>query len=385
MANSPYRYGDVIDGRYRVREPIGKGGMGGVYLAEHINFQRRVALKVLLGSAAADRVARERFVTEARAVCHLQHPNLVTYHDFGTDPRTGHLYLVMELLEGKSLARVLKTEKPLPTTRVLHMIGQLCDALHESHEAGVIHRDLKPANVMIVQRGQDPDFVKLIDFGIVRVLEGTAGRGAPRRPLTDAGMVIGTTAYLAPEYIRHQSVDARTDIYALGIMCYELIAGHRPFEHPTALEVMRMHLSEPPRPLTELQDGREVPRELNQAILSALEKDPKARVSTVLELKAELLRSAAPLLDRDAATATRKAPGMGSDPVTVSARPPAEVADGLTGLGEAPTEARTDNTPISFAKQTGIRQPAHTYAKLGQPFLETPLGDGTETYIGHCF
>lgn len=295
----PLAEGAIIDDRYRILGPLGKGGMGGVYLADQIKFGREVALKVLLETAMADMVARKRFVNEAKAVCTLQHPNLVVYHDFGTDPATECMYLVMERLEGRSLAQVLKSEGVVSIGRVVHIMTQLCAALSEAHAAGMVHRDLKPANVMLVRRGDDADFVKLIDFGIAKAI-----RTVDSVNLTQMGIIIGTTGYLAPEYIRDQIVDPRIDVYALGVMCYELIAGHRPFENIDHISVLRMHLDDEAKPLTQLDAGRFVPPELNAVVMQAMAKDPTQRFQDVGGFRHALVNSAAVLIDLDATHST---------------------------------------------------------------------------------
>lgn len=307
-----YRKGVVVAGRYRIERELDAGGMGSLFIALQQGFDREVALKILPNKTLdRDPTARDRFVLEAKAVCHLKHPNIVTYYDFGTDPATGQMYLVMELLEGQSLARVLKNESPIPTSRVVHMIVQLCGALAEAHAGRVIHRDLKPGNIMLVRRGTDPDFVKLIDFGIVRLLEKTSNRKAGAT-ITQTGMIIGTTGYLAPEYIRHQTVDERVDIYALGVICYELLAGCRPFVDRDPTRVLHMHLKDPPPPLVDRQDGRDWSQlgPLSAVIMRALAKKPDDRFRTVSAFRDAVIGACRPLMVADAAEATRLQRGV---------------------------------------------------------------------------
>ncbi len=291
-----FQVGDLVEGRYRILNPLGSGGMGGVYLAEQLGFGRQVALKVLHHQSADDTVSRERFTREARAVCHLKHPNLVVYHDFGTERSSGRLYLAMEYLQGRSLADLLSLGRPIPMDRVVHIFVQLCGALKEAHQAGVIHRDLKPSNVMLVRRAEDGDFVKLIDFGISRVLSGNQQHGQSDVELTETGMIIGTTGYLAPEYIQSQIVDQRTDIYALGVMTYEMIAGQRPFRGTDRVQVLFQHLNDEPTPLAGTIDGRTIPPGLSQAVLKALAKDPEHRYKNVSDFETAVLEAAEPLL-----------------------------------------------------------------------------------------
>jgi serine/threonine-protein kinase len=299
-SGGPFAVGTVIDDRYRILGQLGKGGMGGVYLANQIKFDREIALKVLVNTAMADPVARKRFINEAKAVCGLQHPNIVVYHDFGTDSDTDCLFLVMERLKGRSLAQVLNSEGMLSIHRVIHIMIQLCDALSEAHAADMVHRDLKPGNVMLVRRGDDPDFVKLIDFGIAKA----AHTDSQSPKLTQMGMIIGTTGYLAPEYITKQVVDLRIDIYALGVMCYELISGRRPFTEKDQIALMQMHINVEPPPLSKLEDGHVVPPSLNAVVLRAMAKDPEQRFQSTAEFKTALIDAAKDLMDPEASADT---------------------------------------------------------------------------------
>ena len=303
--------GDMLDRRYRILGRLGQGGMGTIYLAEHLQFQRQVAIKVLPppdpgAQDVSGAVAHERFLVEARAVCHLQHNNLVTYHDFGVELETGRLYLVLELLKGKDLSRVIAKEQPIALSRTVHILGQLCEALTEAHRGGVVHRDLKPANIMLVKRGDDPDFVKLIDFGIARADHLDDG-GSLGGSLTGEHKLIGTTGYLAPEYIARQEVSPKVDLYAVGVIAYELIAGHRPFRDKDPQRVMVAHLTLAPEPLDHLQDGRVVPPALSRVIMKALAKDPRERWESASQLRQHLLAAARPLLQKEVSEPTRSA------------------------------------------------------------------------------
>ena len=347
VSGGPFAEGAIIDDRYRILGQLGKGGMGGVYLAEQIKFGREVALKVLLDTAMADTVARKRFVNEAKAVCTLQHPNLVVYYDFGTDPATECMYLVMERLEGRSLAQVLKSEGAVSIGRVVHIMTQLCAALSEAHAAGMVHRDLKPANVMLVRRGEDGDFVKLIDFGIAKAV-----RGEDSPNLTQMGIIVGTTGYLAPEYIRDQIVDPRIDVYALGVMCYELIAGHRPFEHIDHISVLRMHLDDEAKSLTQLDDGRFVPPELNAVVMQAMSKDPKQRFQNVGEFRNALANASAVLMELDAIHTTVQMPET-SDELD---DPTVQVDLSALGFEDTRAQGLSDSIPTISAEVSGIRK-----------------------------
>ncbi len=226
--------GTTLDDRYVLQERLGAGGMGDVFVARQTSVGREVAIKVLGRSLANDVTQARRFLREVRASSALQHPHIVTIHDFGQTDE-GLLYLVMERVRGTTLAAVLDRDAPLTVERAAKLSDQILDALDAAHEAGIVHRDLKPDNVLV----GDDDHVTLLDFGIAAVAgrEGTA--------LTIAGQVCGTPDYMSPERARGEAGDHRVDLYALGVMLYEMLRGERPFTGNTALAVMTKHVNEP--------------------------------------------------------------------------------------------------------------------------------------------
>src|SRR5690606_33454684 len=227
---------------------LSRGGMGAVYLAEQTSLGREVAVKVIL-TGRAGREAEDRFDAEARGVCLLRHPNIITYHAYGRDGR-GRPYLVMEFLPGYPGTRFVYGDEVPTLEASLHVIGQVCSALQEAHEKGVVHRDLKWSNVMIVPQSHDPLFTKLIDFGILKVAP-DGSTGDQRRELTRTGVLLGTPEYMSPEAICGHPIDGRSDQYSLGVMIYELLCGRRPFKSDSHLEVLRQHVQEPPPPMEE--------------------------------------------------------------------------------------------------------------------------------------
>ena len=256
--------GKIIKGRYRVLKKLGDGGMGTVYLAEQVAISRNVALKVLHTDYARDQEFVRRFRQEARLAASLNHRNVITVFDFDqTDD--GSLYIVMEFVDGSNLARVIQ-EGPMAVPRAIRLAAQIADGLEAAHRAGVIHRDVKPENIMIV----GADEIKLMDFGIARLRDtGTASR------LTRSGTIMGTPAYMAPEQIEGGDVSERTDIYAFGIVLYEMLSGVAPFRAPTPAAVLLKHLQEAPTPLRKLR--REIPAALEHIVSQALEKNPEKR------------------------------------------------------------------------------------------------------------
>ncbi|HET9625262.1 MAG TPA: serine/threonine-protein kinase [Kofleriaceae bacterium] len=257
-------------GNYRVTEKLGEGGMGSVYLAEHPAIGKKVALKVLHSEFSNNQDVAARFFNEARAVNDIGHPNIVDIVDFGILQASGGrdqlVYFIMEYLAGVTLSQLIRTEAPLPPERALQIGIQVADALAASHRCGIVHRDLKPDNIILLQRGRERDFVKLLDFGIAKLTGGSA-MGSHR---TRTGIVMGTPAYMSPEQCEGKdSVDLRTDIYALGIVMYEMLTGRVPFLGEGYGEILVQHLTQPPTPVSRF---RMLPAHVEAVVMKALEK-----------------------------------------------------------------------------------------------------------------
>ena len=233
-------------GNYKVVAKLGEGGMGAVYLAEHPLIGKKVALKVLHEEYSANQDVVGRFFNEAKAVNDIQHPNIVDIIDYGvvqTQQGPGFVYFIMEFLGGESLASCIQRESPMPPERAFSICMQVADALAASHAKGIIHRDLKPDNIILIQRGRERDFVKLLDFGIAKL---TGDQPGSRK--TRAGIVMGTPAYMSPEQCEGKSemIDGRTDTYALGIVLYEMITGRVPFIGEGYGEILVQHITRMP-------------------------------------------------------------------------------------------------------------------------------------------
>jgi hypothetical protein len=263
-------------GRYQLRRKLGSGGMGQVWAAWHKGLGREVAVKLLrfgLDDQRPDPVAIERFRREVRATSELVHPNTVRLYDYGAT-EDGILYYAMELLEGENLRTLVRREGPLPPARAVHLISQAARALAEAHRKGIVHRDVKPENVLVVDAGGEKDFVKLLDFGIVKVLT-TPTDGGEEEDLTRTGMLTGTPATMSPEAITASEIGPPADVYSLGAVLYFLLAGRFPFEGEAASQLLA-HLHEPVvRP--SVKAGVEVPLDLEDVVLRALAKDPGDR------------------------------------------------------------------------------------------------------------
>jgi serine/threonine-protein kinase len=277
--------GTVLAGQFRIVRLLGAGGMGSVYLADQLGVGRQVVIKLMLpGLAESSRVAEleERFQREARLVAQLNHPNLVQLYTFGRC-ENGQLYLAMEFVPGRTLRQVLGESGALAEVRVLLLMDQMCAALHEAHAIGIIHRDLKPDNVMLTQRRDGSDLIKVLDFGIAKPMQQT-----PDKALTATGAIFGTPQYMAPEQVHARGVDQRTDVYALGLIAYELLAGTPPFEADSAVGIMMKHASARPVPLSERRAGLKLGADTERLIARCLEKDPARRFADMLEMQAAL-------------------------------------------------------------------------------------------------
>lgn len=273
--------GSVVDGRYEVLSVIGEGGMGTVYEVRHQALGKRFALKALRKELALDGEIASRFIQEARTAAAVSHPGLVEITDFGR-LESGQVYFVMELLEGQSLASLISSGGPIPAARGLSIVRQLAHALKAAHDASIVHRDLKPDNIHLSRGDAEPDCVKIVDFGLARVI------GSSR--LTRAGMVFGTPHYMSPEQAAGDSVDHRADIYALGIVMYEMFTGKVPFEADSYMGVLTKHMYVAPVPPSEHAPELKALGVVEEVILRCLQKRPAARYENLALFLADLDR-----------------------------------------------------------------------------------------------
>ena len=265
----------LVDGRYHVLDSLGEGGMGTVYRARHRALQRDFAMKVLRADLAREKDLSTRFIQEARTAATLNHPNVVQITDFGELPN-GTPYFVMEYLDGQPLATLLKGGGPLPAARAVRLLLQVAAGIGAAHKAGIVHRDLKPENIFVMQDSNGQDQLKILDFGVAKV--------AGSAKLTRTGMVFGSPHYMSPEQASGQPVDHRADIYALGVVMYELFTGRVPFEADTYMGVLTKHMFMEPERFMERMGGTRELGALEDITLRCLEKKPENRFSTVEEL-----------------------------------------------------------------------------------------------------
>jgi len=289
--------GSVVDDRYEIASVIGEGGMGIVYAARHRALGKRFALKALRKDLATDREIAARFVQEARTAASISHPGLVEITDFGK-LSTGQPFFVMELLEGQSLAQLIRRGGPVPAARAIEIVRQIAEALGSAHERSIVHRDLKPDNIHVSSAVAGKDHVTIVDFGLAKVI------GASR--LTRAGMVFGTPHYMSPEQAQGDPTDHRADVYALGVVMYEMFTGRVPFEADSYMGVLTKHMYMAPTPPSQLV-GIEKLGVLEDIILRCLEKKPEHRYQTLRELVRDLDLALNPTGPRPAASRRRRA------------------------------------------------------------------------------
>lgn len=269
-------------GRYTVLKLIGEGGMGVVYQARQVSMDRMVAMKILRAQLAMDEKLLARFKQEALSVSRLRHPNTITVYDYGrTDD--GLLFIAMELLGGQSLFDLLTRRRRLSLGRTLHIMTQVCGAVAEAHQLGVVHRDLKPENIQIDSVGGDDYFAKVLDFGIAKIVHGD-GEQPEGKTLTMAGAIFGTPAYMSPEQVHGEKVDHRTDVYAMGIILYEMLAGRQPFIGATPMAIMMAQASKPVPPMKEVCPDADVVPEVLAIIDRCLQKERQDRYASADDL-----------------------------------------------------------------------------------------------------
>src|SRR5690554_103144 len=347
--------GTLAAEKYVIVGLISEGGMGAVYRAIQLPVQREIAFKVLRAELQDSKQGKERFAREARAISRLSHPNIITMHDFGVDTH-GHPFMAMEYAPGHSLADWMATPG-LTLERICHVFRQILSAMSEAHEQGVIHRDLKPENLIVIRTGSDADYVKLLDFGIARMVHDTASRG-----LTRDGEVFGTPHYMAPEQAQgKRDIGPPADVYALGIMFFELLSGDCPFDAPTPLSILYMQINDDlpalrPKNKMDVSDG------LRALITHATAKDPAQRFENA---GAMLNAMDSALSEMSGVFATI------GDPSGIFARPDAAV----TTSQPAPTPVPEKATEIDLSPLHEDSEDAAEIADALRPSNHVPISD----------
>jgi len=277
----PFIGREILGGQFRVLEKVGTGGMGSVYKASQPAMNRMVAIKILHPKLAGRKDLTSRFRREARAMSQLTHPNTAKVFMYGEAEEDGSLYIVMEMLEGKNLNQTVRKEGPMPVERAIPILIQVCGALQEAHDLGIVHRDLKPENIFLSKQGGIVDYPKVLDFGLAKVTERQMQPGSVI--LTQEGMVFGTPEFMSPEQAQGRILDARSDIYSLAVILYEVLTGKLPFSARTPMEYIQKHVMEPAIPLNERVPERKFPKGLEDVLARALKKKPDERFQSAAE------------------------------------------------------------------------------------------------------
>jgi serine/threonine protein kinase/WD40 repeat protein len=337
--------GTIVRGKYQILSKVGQGGMAAVYKALHIRFKELRALKVMSPELAGDPTFVKRFEQEAIVTRSLQHPNAVRVEDID-EAEDGRPFIVMEYVEGGNLKDVIEREAPMPVARVCSIVKQIAAALDAAHSLGLIHRDIKPANIALVasrdKAGRLSDHVKVLDFGIAKLkeahLEDSKVHPLSHMTMTGTGMVIGTPAYMSPEQakgLKGEQLDGRSDLYALGVVMYQMLTGDLPLKADSTLELLMAHISTPPKPIQEIRPDLKIPAAVAAVVMRCLEKNRELRPATGQELINEIKSPAdrGPALSGEPWAATRKE--------QVAASLPSEMSAPQTGRHSGPLQMRS--------------------------------------------
>ena len=380
--------GRVLAGKFKILKLVGEGGMGAVYVGEQAlgTKVRKVAIKTLHPHLSRDEKIRTRFQREVGTLAGLEHPNTVQVFDFGQTPEDGVLFIVMEFVSGRSIGDVLDKEGSISPERVEKILGQICGSLAEAHGQGIIHRDLKPDNIILTERAGQKDFVKVLDFGIAK-RSGDEDKNEAK--LTQQGMVLGTPPYMSPEQFTGQPLDARSDIYSLAVMAYEMLTGKLPFDAATPYEWATLHMTAAPKAIEAAPNGASLPESMRSAIMLALAKNKEQRFATITDFHerfAGRAQASKGELSASKATAGHKSiPPMAARPGTAdmpnvppAPAAPAQSQPGLpaaaaaapfaAGFGPPPMMA----PPPEPALPPGAEQKGKTM--MGEPLAMPPAG-----------
>jgi serine/threonine-protein kinase len=348
--------GSVIAERYRILRKLGEGGMGTVYLGEHVRMRRLSAIKVLTQQLAHNPDAVARFNREAANAARINHPHVCAIYDFG-ETGDGLIYLAMEYIEGEALSALLRREGRLPPRRAAALVAQAADALQAAHDLGIVHRDLKPDNVMLTRGREGADHVKVVDFGIAKAMG-----GEDDQKVTKTGLVIGTPEYMSPEQLSGDVLDGRSDVYSLALVFYRAITGRLPFEADTAQEILIKRLTDEPLPLREAAPDQSFPPRLQEVLDRALQRMPGDRYPTAAEFSRDVLAAVAGMraettASTDAATQlvdTGAAEALPPTRLSPSATPDTPQPRGIPRPPFAPRERRSRRPLVVAAAAIGI-------------------------------
>jgi len=337
----------VLSERYRILRKLGEGGMGVVYLAEHVVIEKKLALKVLFPDLTRRADLIQRFMQEAKSASRIGHENVIDITDFGQSPE-GYVFIAMEYLSGQDLGQLLKAAGLLSWQRAQPIVVQIVKALRAAHERGIIHRDMKPENIFVTPRDDGREFVKVLDFGIAKVMG--LDEDVPR--LTRTGMIFGTPEYMSPEQAQGQSVDHRVDIYAVGCIMFHILTGRVPFQADSFMGILSKHMMEAPEPPRSLNPA--IDPAIEAVILRAMEKDPAKRFQSMREL----LQALVPTPSAELSGAVSASSGL----TTVGSAAAAPSSD----TGAAPAAQAHSRTPVSRGTTAAAPLPFATHELAGR-------------------
>jgi eukaryotic-like serine/threonine-protein kinase len=343
--------GQSLNGRFRIDSKIGEGGFGAVYRGVQLATGRKVALKLLHPEMTNDENLVARFRREGLVLCNLRDAHTITTYDFDQTP-DGTLYIAMELLEGRSLHQIFHDEAPVEWRRMFKILIEMCSSLAEAHAQGIVHRDLKPENIYLESRPGNPEFVKILDFGIAKVMRGEGSMDPQAPQLTATGQTLGTLEYMSPEQLMGKQLDGRSDVYALGVLAYELITGRLPFpdaKGPAGL--ITAQLKQTPKPPSTAHTAGQIPAAVDKVLLKCLEKDKNNRYADVTQLsiaaQAALSEAAPP---RPKAVAPEALETQRGDPMNLHAPPAMPLGSSqANALGSAPAPLAQPHVPPAVA------------------------------------